>query len=70
MKKNMGSPDRIIRIVVAVLIGVLYFYSVVSGILGIVLLVLAGIFILTSFVSICPLYSLVGLNSCPTEKKS
>jgi len=56
MKKNMGSADRIIRILVAVAVIALYFGNLISGITAIVLLVLAGIFILTSFMSFCPLY--------------
>ncbi len=54
--KNMGSMDRSLRIVVAVLLAVLYYLNVISGVLGIVLIALAVIFILTSLVSTCPLY--------------
>lgn len=68
MKKNMGTADRLIRFVIAAVIAALYFTNVVSGTLGIVLLVLAGVFVLTSLVSFCPLYSLVGLNTCPATK--
>lgn len=56
MKKNMGSADRVIRILVAVAVIALYFGNLISGTTAIVLLVLAGIFILTSFISFCPLY--------------
>jgi fatty acid desaturase len=68
MKKNMGTADRIIRLIVAAIIGVLYFTGTISGTLGIVLLVLAGIFVLTSLVSFCPLYAPFGLKTCPMEK--
>lgn len=68
MKKNMGNADRIIRILLAVVFAVLYFTNTITGTLGIILLVLAGIFILTSLVSFCPLYTLVGLNTCPAKK--
>jgi hypothetical protein len=64
MKKNMGTMDKIIRFVIAVLIAVLYFTNIVSGTFGIILLVLAGIFVLTSFISFCPLYAPFGLNTC------
>ena len=67
MKKNMGNADRIIRILIAGLIIGLYFTNVISGTLGIILLAFAGIFILTSLVGFCPLYSLVGLNTCPRK---
>ena len=53
----MGPADKIFRFIIAAVIGVLYFMNIVSGTLGIVLLVLAGIFVLTSLVSFCPLYA-------------
>ena len=56
MKKNMGTIDRIIRIALAILFAVLYFSGTVSGGWGIVLLALGIVFLLTSFVSFCPLY--------------
>jgi hypothetical protein len=68
MKKNMGTTDRAIRIVIAIVIGILSYTNVITGTLATVLLVLAGIFVLTSLVSFCPLYSLVGLNTCSTKK--
>lgn len=67
MKKNMGGLDRGIRIVVALIIAALYYYKVIDGTLGIVLLALAGIFLITSFINFCPLYTFFGLN---THKKN
>lgn len=67
MNKNMGNTDRIIRSVIAIVIAGLYFTGTISGTLGIVLLVLAVVFLLTSFVSFCPLYTLVGMNTCSTK---
>ncbi len=69
MKKNMGTIDRFIRVVVAVTIALLYYYNIISGAFGIVLLVLAGVFLLTSFVSFCPLYAPFGLSTCATKGK-
>jgi len=66
MKPNMGTTDKIIRIAIAALIAVLYFTNVISGTLGIILLIFAGVFVLTSLISFCPLYPLVGMN---TKKK-
>ena len=63
MKKNMGTVDKVIRILVALAIALLYILDVISGTFGIVLLVLAGIFVLTSLVSFCPLYVPLGLNT-------
>jgi hypothetical protein len=64
MVKNMGNTDRIIRILIAVAIVVLFLTDVISGTLGIVLIVLAGIFLLTSFISFCPLYLPFGIKTC------
>ncbi len=69
MKKNMGSADRIIRFIIAAVIAGLYFSNVISGTLGLVLLVLAGVFVLTSFISFCPLYAPFGLSSCSVKDK-
>ena len=59
----MGSIDRILRIVVAAVIAILFFTKVITGTLGIVLLVLAVVFLLTSLVSFCPLYFPFGLST-------
>jgi hypothetical protein len=66
MKKNMGTTDKAIRILIAVVILALYFTNVIPGTLGIILLILAGVFVLTSLVGTCPLYLPFGLN---TKKK-
>lgn len=63
MKKNMGIFDRTTRILLAIIMGALYFTNTVTGGLGIVLLVLAVIFLLTSFVSFCPLYTFFGFST-------
>jgi hypothetical protein len=68
MKKNMGNADRIIRVIVAVIIAALYFTNVITGTLGIVLLALAGIFVLTSLISFCPLYAPFGLSTCKVKE--
>lgn len=68
MKKNMGNTDRIIRVIIAIVIAALYFTGTVTGVLGTVLLVLAGVFVATSLVSFCPLYTIAGLNTCPTKQ--
>ena len=68
MKKNMGNADRIIRLIVAAVIVILFFTDVLTGTLGIVLLVVAGIFLLTSLAGFCPLYLPFGLNTCSNKK--
>jgi hypothetical protein len=67
MKKNMGTVDKLIRILVAVVIAVLYFTNTISGTLAVVLLVLAGIFILTALFGVCPAYMPFGLSTKAKE---
>jgi len=69
MNKNMGSADKMARIATAIVIAILYFTGVISGTVGLVLLVLGAVFLLTSLVSFCPLYSIIGLSTCPVEPK-
>ncbi|MDA3843592.1 MAG: DUF2892 domain-containing protein [Candidatus Kapabacteria bacterium] len=69
MKKKMGSADRIIRIIIAVIFTVLYFNGTIEGTLGIVLMVLSAIFVLTSLVSFCPLYAPCGMKTCRTKEE-
>lgn len=64
----MGNTDRIIRVIIAIIIAALYFTGTLTGVLGTVLLVLAGVFVATSLVSFCPLYTIAGLNTCPTKQ--
>lgn len=59
----MGTADKVIRILVAVIIGVLYFTNIISGTLAIILGVLAAVFVLTSFISFCPLYLPFGIST-------
>jgi hypothetical protein len=63
MKKNMGTIDRAIRMIVAVVIIGLYFANMISGTFAIILLVIAGAFIATSFMSFCPLYLPLGIST-------
>lgn len=69
MKKNMGRVDRIFRVIAAAIIAVLYYQGIISGTVGIVLLVLAGVFVLTSLISFCPLYAVFGMNTCGIKKQ-
>lgn len=65
----MGNADRIIRVIIAAIVGFLYFTGTISGTLGIVLLILAGVFVLTSLISFCPLYAPFGIKTCPIKDK-
>lgn len=66
MKANMGNVDKMLRAIIAAVIAILFFTKVISGTLGTVLLVLEGVFLLTSFISFCPLYLPFGIS---TRKK-
>jgi hypothetical protein len=69
MKKNMGSADKIVRIILAAVFATLFFTGTVTGILGIVLVILGGVFLATSLISFCPLYSIFGMSTCPTKQQ-
>ena len=63
MKKNLGTIDRILRLVIAIIFAYLYFSGTITGALGIILLVLGAVFALTSLFSFCPLYRLFKFNT-------
>lgn len=63
MKSNMGSTDRIIRLIVAVLVLILFMTDVISGTLGWVLIGVAAVFTLTSMINFCPLYTILGIST-------
>ena len=67
MKKNMGQLDRLVRFAIAILVGVLFYTGTISGTLGYVLIALSAVFLITSFISFCPLYTLVGLKTCKVK---
>jgi hypothetical protein len=67
MTKNISSIDRIIRVVLAMVFTYLYFSGVVAGTVGLVLFILAIVFLLTSLLTFCPIYAIFGFS---TNKKS
>jgi hypothetical protein len=70
MKLNMGNADRIIRVLIALVIALLFYKNIITGPLAYVLLAVAGIFVLTSLIGSCPLYSLIGIRTCAPKKTS
>jgi len=68
MKKNMGSADRIIRILLALVVAVLFYTNVITGTIAYILLAIAGVFFLTSILGTCPLYSLLGIKTCSSKQ--
>lgn len=67
MKKNMGTTDIVIRILMAIGIALLYYFNVIEGTLAYVLMALAIIFLVTSIINFCPLYTLFGINTCKSK---
>ena len=68
MKKNIGSMDKGVRVSVAIIIALLYFFDVIQGTLAYVLMAIAIIFLVTSFINFCPLYALLGMNTCKVKE--
>jgi hypothetical protein len=66
MKKNMGSPDRVIRVILAIVFAALIYTNTVSGVLAVVLGILAVVFVLTSVLGFCPLYIPCKMSTCKT----
>lgn len=69
MNKNMGATDKIIRVVIALGLATLYFSNLISGTIAIIAIAVAIVFLLTSVLSICPLYSIFGITTCKVPKK-
>ncbi|MFC0263666.1 YgaP family membrane protein [Fontibacter flavus] len=68
MKKNLGTPDRVVRLVLAAIAAYLYYSGTVTGTFGLVLVIATVIFLITSVISFCPLYAIFGINTCPIKK--
>jgi hypothetical protein len=67
MKPNMGTADCVMRVILAAVMAILYFTDTVGGTLGLVLLALAAVFLLTSFIRFCPLYAPFGISTCKAK---
>lgn len=68
MKQNMGTTDKIIRVILAVVVGLLYFTGQITGTAAVILGVLAVILVLTSAIGFCPLYAPFGISTMNKEK--
>lgn len=69
MKKNIGPADKVIRVLLAIVVSVLYFTGVISGTTGIVLLAAGGILLATVFIDFCPIWAIFGINTRGTKAK-
>lgn len=68
MRKNLGSADKLVRLLIAIALIVLFYLEIITGTLGIVALILALVLAITSLVSFCPIYAVFGLSSCKNEE--
>jgi hypothetical protein len=69
MKNNIGNVDKLLRLAAALIIASLFLFKIISGIAGYILLAVAAIFLLTTIIGACPLYSIFGLNTHPKKRK-
>jgi hypothetical protein len=69
MKKNIGFLDRIVRIILSVVFAALYFMQVITGTIGLILLIAGGVLLATALVDFCPIYKIFGINSIPPEEE-
>ena len=69
MKKNIGNIDKIVRLVLTLLFAILYFTGIVEGYLGLGLLAMSAILFITSLMSRCPIYAVLGMSSCHTDEE-
>jgi len=68
MKKNIGVFDKVFRIIIAIAIALLYYFEIITGTLGLVLIILAIVFLLTALLNFCGLYALFGIGTCSKKK--
>lgn len=69
MKKNMGTIDRVIRVLIALIVMVMYFSQLITGTIAIITLVFAVVFLITSLISFCPLYVPFKISTCKVKKE-
>ncbi len=68
MKKNMGTADKIIRLIIAAILAVLYFTGTVTGTIGIVVAIVAAVLVMTTLTGFCGLYTILGINTCKAKR--
>lgn len=63
LKMNMSKNDKLIRVLIAFVIAVLFYFQIIKGILGVMLMLLAIVILLTCFFRVCPLYKMCGIST-------
>lgn len=69
MKKNMSMIDRVLRAIFAVMATLLFVLNITSGVVGIILMVVGGILLATSFINFCPIYAALGISTLAKKLK-
>ncbi|MBP6611401.1 MAG: DUF2892 domain-containing protein [Paludibacter sp.] len=69
MKANMGSGDKLVRLLLAIVLILLFYFEVLTGTAGIVALIVALVFSVTSLINFCPLYPIFKINTCRNKVK-
>lgn len=69
MKNNMGNLDKGVRILIAIVVALLYYYNKIEGTLAYVLMAVAIILLITSLINFCPLYKVFGISTCKIKKQ-
>ena len=64
MKKNVGNTDKSVRVLLAIVVALLYYFNVIEGTLAYILMAVAIILLVTSLINFCPLYKILGINTC------
>ncbi len=70
MKANVGSVDKLIRLMLAIVLILLFYFEVLTDSLGIIALIAALVLTVTSLINFCPLYAIFKINTCKVKEKS
>lgn len=68
MKRNLGNLDKGVRVLIAVTVAILYYFNIIEGTLAYILMAAGIILLVTSLINFCPLYRIIGINSCRIKK--
>ena len=68
MKKNVGNTDKSVRVLLAIVVALLYYFNVIEGTLAYILMAVAIILLVTSLINFCPLYKILGINTCKIKE--
>ena len=70
MKANIGSPDKLIRLAIALVLILLFYLEIITGTLGLIAFILAFVLAITSLINFCPFYALFKINTCKNKEKA